>query len=64
MNNIEDLAKRLAISERKVNICILALEGKLSKEEVKNIENMYASCDSANHLVADEAINTLMQAYL
>ena len=59
--NSDDLSKRLTISERRVNMLELRLEGKLSDEEYKRLEAMYTSVDTQNHYIADQAVKSLKE---
>jgi hypothetical protein len=58
---IDDLSKQLTISNRKVDMLELRLEGKLSNEEYKRLQSMYASADTENHYLADQAVKSLKE---
>jgi hypothetical protein len=58
---IDYLSKQLTISNRKVDMLELRLEGKLSNEEYKRLQSMYASADTENHYLADQAIKSLKE---
>lgn len=59
MNKIDVLGNQLTISNRRVDMLELRLEGKLSDEEYKRLQSMYNSVDTDNHYLADQAVASL-----
>jgi hypothetical protein len=58
---VDHLSKQLTINTRKVDMLELRLEGKLSNEEYKRLQSMYASADTENHYLADQAVKSLKE---
>jgi hypothetical protein len=58
---VDDLSKQLTINTRKLDMLELRLDGKLSNEEYKRLQSMYASADTENHYLADQAVKSLRE---
>lgn len=61
MAKFDDLKNQLTISNRKVDMLEFTLLGKLSKEEYSRLQSMYASADTENYYLADQAVKSLKE---